>query len=88
MSASALPIVPVLLYERLMPLVGTPMLFQDAGELIRGYLASDVTIDLVHVARGFLNARSGLCPHVKQELTRIDGGEKVLAQPRNQQETR
>ncbi len=88
MSASALPIVPVLLYDRLMPLVGTPMLSRIPASSFAGYLAPDVAIDLIHVTSCFLNARPGLGPNMKQKLSRIDGGKKVLAQPRYQQKTR
>ena len=50
-----------------------------------GNLAPDGVVDLVAQRRGLLDACTGAGAHVQLELTRVDGGEEILAQPRVQQ---
>src|SRR5258708_5052154 len=58
----------------------------DGVEFAFGNCAADSGFDLIAEFRGFLDAGSGLCAKVKDELAAVCAGEEILAQPGGEEE--
>jgi len=72
--------VPALLYDRLIPLFGTPKIVEDGFELVGRDGLSDHRFDLVGQARGFLDARARWRAHVQPNLSGVDAWKEVAAE--------
>ena len=81
MSASRGPIGAELLYDRLMPLYGRPMLSMMLASSSRRDDLADRVLDVVAERRRLLDARAGRRAQVQLELAAVDGREEVLADP-------
>ena len=67
---------------------GQPHIGHDARELIRRNSLVNFLPDFIAQARGFLDSGSGLCAHMDQDLTGIDGRKEILAEKRHEGERR
>jgi hypothetical protein len=81
-SPSSVPKVPALLYERLMPLFGTPRLSRHGLELVLRHELADRRLDVVGEARRLLDPGAGGGAQVQADLAGVDGGEEVAAEHR------
>ena len=66
--------------------VRQPDVVDDVVELLRRDGPADDLLDEIELTRRLLDARAGLGAHMHQDLPGIHGGEKVLAQEREQAE--
>ena len=81
MSASPGPIGADVLYDRLMPQYGRPMLSMMLAISLGGMISRIDRFDAIAERRRLLDARAGRRAHVQLELAGVDGREEVLADP-------
>ena len=81
-SPSSVPMVPALLYERLMPLFGTPRLSRMVSSWSVGISSRIAASTCVGDARGLLDAGAGRRAQVQADLAGVDAREEVAAEHR------